>query len=93
MKLVIAEKPSVAFSIASVIGADTKQDGYMEGDGYIVSWCYGHLVEPADASIYDERYTKWDYVCRTQPPDRTNGVGVSAALPFGQYPCSAEKGF
>lgn len=43
-QLVIAEKPSVARSIAGVIGADKKQDGYMEGNGYLVSWCIGHLV-------------------------------------------------
>ncbi len=58
-KLVIAEKPSVAISIAGVIGADKKQDGYYEGGGYLVSWCYGHLVEPANADAYDERYRKW----------------------------------
>jgi len=42
-----------------VIGANEKKDGYHEGGGYLVSWCYGHLVEPADASVYDERFTKW----------------------------------
>ena len=47
--LVIAEKPSVARSIAGVIGANKKQDGYMEGNGYLVSWCIGHLVSLADA--------------------------------------------
>ena len=47
--LVIAEKPSVARSIAGVIGADQKQDGYLEGNGYLVSWCIGHLVSLADA--------------------------------------------
>ena len=46
-KLVIAEKPSVAQSIAKVIGADKREDGYLEGNGYIVSWCVGHLVELA----------------------------------------------
>ena len=45
MKLVIAEKPSVAQSIAKVIGATDRQDGYLEGNGYIVSWCVGHLVD------------------------------------------------
>ena len=45
IKLVIAEKPSVAQSIAKVIGADKREDGYLEGNGYIVSWCVGHLVE------------------------------------------------
>ncbi len=61
MILVIAEKPSVAQSIAKVLGATTRKDGYMEGANYIVSWCFGHLVELADASSYDERYAKWRY--------------------------------
>ena len=55
-QLVIAEKPSVARSIAGVIGANKKQDGYMEGNGYLVSWCIGHLVSLADAGAYDPRY-------------------------------------
>lgn len=59
--LVIAEKPSVAQSIAKVLGAASRKDGYMEGNGYIVSWCVGHLVGLADASSYDERYSKWRY--------------------------------
>ena len=59
--LVIAEKPSVARSIAGVIGATKKQDGYMEGGGYLVSWCIGHLVSLADAGTYDPRYKKWAY--------------------------------
>ena len=60
-QLVIAEKPSVARSIAGVIGADKKQDGYMVGNGYLVSWCIGHLVSLADAGTYDERFKKWRY--------------------------------
>ena len=60
-QLVIAEKPSVARSIAGVIGADKKQDGYMEGNGYLVSWCIGHLVSLADAAAYGEQYKKWSY--------------------------------
>ena len=60
-KLVIAEKPSVAQAIAKVIGADKKEDGYLEGNGYIVSWCVGHLVELASPESYDERYEKWRY--------------------------------
>lgn len=59
MKLVIAEKPSVAQSIAKVIGATEKGDGYVRGNGYIVSWCVGHLVELAPPSAYDEKYEKW----------------------------------
>lgn len=50
MKLVIAEKPSVAMALASVLGARTRKDGYVEGNGYIVSWCVGHLVGLCDAS-------------------------------------------
>ena len=59
MKLVIAEKPSVAQSIARVIGAAGRKDGYLEGNGYLVSWCVGHLVELSAPETYDERYSKW----------------------------------
>ena len=59
MKLVIAEKNSVACSIAAVVGAHQKQKGYWEGNGYWVSWCVGHLVELAAPSVYDEKYAKW----------------------------------
>jgi len=59
MKLVIAEKPSVGVSLAAVLGAKERKDGYMQGNGYIVSWCVGHLVGLADAGTYDERYAKW----------------------------------
>lgn len=62
MKLVLAEKPSVAQSIAKVIGAASRKDGYLEGNGYIVSWCVGHLVELAEPETYDEKYKKWTYV-------------------------------
>ena len=60
-QLVIAEKPSVARSIAGVIGATEKHDGYLQGNGYLVSWCIGHLVSFADAGRYDERFKKWRY--------------------------------
>ena len=59
MKLVIAEKPSVAQSLARVIGATKRQDGYLEGNGYLVSWCVGHLVELSAPERYDERFVKW----------------------------------
>jgi DNA topoisomerase-3 len=59
-KLVIAEKPSVAQSIAKVIGADERKDGYLEGNGYLVSWCFGHLVELAEPQAYDSRYQAWN---------------------------------
>ena len=61
MKLVLAEKPSVAQSIAKVLGATKREDGYIEGNGYIVSWCVGHLVELAEPEAYDEKYSKWTY--------------------------------
>lgn len=51
----------MAQSIAKVIGADKREDGYLEGNGYIVSWCVGHLVELASPESYDEKYEKWRY--------------------------------
>lgn len=59
MRLVISEKPSVAQSIAAVIGAKQRGDGYLEGVGYLVSWCLGHLAELAEADTYDKKYAKW----------------------------------
>ena len=60
-KLIIAEKPSVAKSIASALGASSRANGFYEGNGLIVSWCVGHLVSPLDAGGYDERFKKWRY--------------------------------
>ena len=57
----VAEKPSVAQTIGKVLGATSRKDGYWEGEGYLVSWCVGHLVGLADASVYDQRYSKWRY--------------------------------
>ena len=56
--LVIAEKPSVAMALASVLGARTRKDGYVEGNGYIVSWCVGHLVGLCDARSEERRVGK-----------------------------------
>lgn len=61
MQLIITEKPSVAQSIAKVLGAQKRQDGYLEGNGYLVSWCVGHLVELAMPEAYDEKYSRWRY--------------------------------
>ena len=61
MKLVIAEKPSVAQSLAAVIGAAARKDGYLEGNGWRVSWCVGHLARLADADAYNPDYAKWRY--------------------------------
>jgi DNA topoisomerase-3 len=60
LKLVICEKPSVAKSIAAVLGAEHKRTGYYEGNGYIVSWCVGHLLELAPPGAYGEQYGKWN---------------------------------
>ena len=59
--LVIAEKPSVAANIAAALGVKEKQDGYMEGAGYLISWCVGHLIGLAEAAAYGEQYKKWSY--------------------------------
>ena len=59
MKLVIAEKPSVAMALASVLGARTRKDGYVEGNGYIVSWCVGHLVTMSYPEAYDPALKRW----------------------------------
>ena len=61
MRLVIAEKPSVAKSLAAVLGAATRKDGYLEGGGWLVSWCLGHLAGLADAATYNPDYAKWRY--------------------------------
>lgn len=61
MQLVIAEKPSVAKSIAEVLGADSRKDGYFEGNDYLVSWCVGHLIELAQPESYGEKWKKWTY--------------------------------
>ena len=61
MKLVIAEKPSVAMSLAAVLGANEKKDGYLEGGEYLVSWCVGHLLELAQPEAYGEQYARWRY--------------------------------
>ena len=59
--LIIAEKPSVAATIAAALGAKEKKDGYIAGSGYLVSWCVGHLVQLAEAAAYGEQYRKWSY--------------------------------
>lgn len=59
-KLIITEKPSVGAAYAALLGAKKRMDGYWEGNGYLVSWCLGHLVELAGTESYDERYAKWN---------------------------------
>ena len=69
MQLVIAEKPSVAKSIADVLGALDRQDRYFEGGGYIVSWCVGHLIELAEPESYGDQWKKWTYESLPGNPD------------------------
>ena len=59
MKLVIAEKPSVAKAYAAALGVKGRKEGCWEGDRYLISWCVGHLAGLADAALYDPRYAKW----------------------------------
>ena len=67
-QLVIAEKPSVARSIATVIGATEKQNGYWQGGGYLVSWCIGHLVSFAEAGQYDEKSVSYTHLTLPTTP-------------------------
>ena len=61
MKLIIAEKRSVAASIASALGVTSRADGFYEGNNLLVSWCVGHLVSPMDAAGYDPSFRKWHF--------------------------------
>ena len=61
MKIILAEKPSVSKSLAAVLGANERKDGYLQGNGYIVSWCFGHLVEMARPALYGDQYKRWAY--------------------------------
>ena len=61
MKLVICEKPSVGAAVAAALGVREKKDGYIEGNGYVISWCIGHLVQLSEAAVYGEQYRKWSY--------------------------------
>ena len=79
MKLVLAEKPSVAQSIAKVLGATKREDGYIEGNGYIVSWCVGHLVELAEPEAYDEKYSK--YFCDKHTTPSVNEIALGVGIP------------
>ena len=69
MRLVICEKPSVAQSISAVLNAKKRRDGFFEGDSWLVSWCYGHLVELAPADAYGEQFKHWVYETLPILPD------------------------
>ena len=82
--LVVAEKPSVAMSYAKVLGATSRQDGYLEGNGYLVSWCVGHLVELAPPNVYDAKYVKWSIADLPILPERWQYlVSASTQKQFG----------
>ena len=82
--LVVAEKPSVAMSYAKVLGATNRQDGYLEGNGYLVSWCVGHLVELAPPNVYDAKYVKWSIADLPILPERWQYlVSASTKKQFG----------
>ena len=84
MKLVLAEKPSVAQSIAKVLDATKREDGYLEGNGYVVSWCVGHLVELSQPEAYDEKYSKWTYADLPIFPEQSKyQVSVNTRKQFG----------
>ena len=70
MRLVIAEKPSVAKSIAEVLDAMNRKDGYFEGSGYLVSWCVGHLIELTEPESYGDRWKRWTYDSLPVNPER-----------------------
>ena len=70
MRLCIAEKPSVALEIARVLGANTRRDGFYEGNGYVVSWTYGHLCTLKDPGDYTPAWKRWDMRCLPMIPPR-----------------------
>ena len=82
--MIVTEKSSVAMSYAKVLGVQGRQDGYLEGSGYIVSWCIGHLVELAPPSTYDEKYVKWNVADLPILPQRWQYlVSASTKKQFG----------
>ena len=82
--MIVAEKPSVAMSYAKVLGATNRKDGYLEGNGYLVSWCVGHLVELAPPNIYDAKYVKWSIADLPILPERWQYlVSASTKKQFG----------
>ncbi len=83
MRLIIAEKPSVAESIAKVLGVTNNKNGYIMGNGYIVSWCIGHLVSLASADTYHVKYSKWnDKDLPIIPQDWQYTVNISTKKQF-----------
>lgn len=84
MKLVIAEKPSVAMTIAKVVGATKEQSGYMEGNGFIVSWCYGHLLTNANPEVYNPALKKWAFDTLPIVPEKWIDVPIESGTSLKQ---------
>ena len=83
-KLIVTEKPSTAMAYAKVLGATSRQDGYLEGNGYLVCWCIGHLVELAPPNVYDAKYVKWSIADLPILPERWQYlVSASTQKQFG----------
>ena len=82
--MIVTEKPSVAISYAKILGVHGRQDGYLEGNGYLVSWCVGHLVELSQPEAYDEKYDRWKYDDLPILPDHWQyQVSASTKKQFG----------
>lgn len=79
MKLIIAEKPSVARDLAKVLGAKSRRDGYIEGNGYKVSWCFGHMVQLAEPARYDESWKKWSAATLPMLPEQFKLIGIASS--------------
>ena len=85
--LVLAEKPSVSQAIAAALGVKGKKDGYIEGNGYIISWCVGHLVELANADNYEARYSRWAREDLPILPENRRRLSYMNAVKSASFPC------
>ena len=82
--LIITEKPSVAQEFARILGVSGRNDGYIENDGYVITWCVGHLVELAPPNVYDAKYVKWSIADLPILPERWQYlVSASTKKQFG----------
>ena len=91
MKLVITEKPSVSIALSRIIGATKHHDGYLEGNGYLVSWCVGHLVELSAPERYDERFAKWRLEDLPILPERCRSCRSGSCMRYPPKPGSSTR--
>ena len=89
--MIVAEKPSVAMSYAKVLGATSRQDGYLEGNGYLVSWCVGHLVELAPPNVYECQVRQVEHRRLAHPAAKVAVSGVSVHQKAVRYPAKADE--